>query len=121
MFRSYLRSQLDRPDFPGNLIICLTLPVQAVAGTPHAAHSDHVDHGGALRRDPRIVFQDPYASLNPRWTVNGGPSPDVRVLTSLTSPDKYYRTVVRLLDESANTRHNNPATINHHTLNSRAA
>ena len=43
---------------------------------------------------------------------NGGPSPDVRVLTSLASPDKYYRTVVRLPDESANTRHNNPTTIN---------
>jgi oligopeptide transport system ATP-binding protein len=48
----------------------------------------------AIRREAQMVFQDPYASLNPRWTVNAIVSEPIRVhKLAKTDTDRYHRVV----------------------------
>jgi len=57
--------------------------------------------GGALRavrRDLQIVFQDPYASLNPRWTVNDIVAEPLRIHGSASGVKNPQKRVNELLE-----------------------
>jgi oligopeptide transport system ATP-binding protein len=45
----------------------------------------------AVRRKAQMIFQDPFASLNPRWTVNAIVSEPMRVHHLLTGPERTGR------------------------------
>ncbi len=45
----------------------------------------------AIRRKAQMIFQDPYASLNPRWTVNSIVSEPMRVHHLLNEKDRLER------------------------------
>ena len=75
-----------------------THEVQAVKG----------DQPLALRRKAQIIFQDPFASLNPRWTVNSIISEPIRVHKLLQSEKERSERVKELLElVGMNTRHVN--------------
>jgi oligopeptide transport system ATP-binding protein len=72
--------------------------VQAVKG----------DQPLALRRKAQIIFQDPFASLNPRWTVNSIISEPLRVHNLLKSDKERSERVKELLElVGLNARHVN--------------
>jgi oligopeptide transport system ATP-binding protein len=52
-----------------------------------------------LRRKAQMIFQDPYASLNPRWTVNAIVSEPLRVHGLLESEKERSERVKELLDK----------------------
>ena len=52
----------------------------------------------ALRRKAQIIFQDPYASLNPRWTVNSIISEPLRVHGLLQTDKERTERVKELLE-----------------------
>jgi len=52
------------------------------------------DDMNAIRREAQMIFQDPYASLNPRWTVNAIVSEPIRVhKLAKTDSDRSHRVV----------------------------
>ncbi len=51
----------------------------------------------AFRRQAQMIFQDPYASLNPRWTVNAIVSEPLRVHNLLSSEKEHDERVKELL------------------------
>jgi oligopeptide transport system ATP-binding protein len=51
----------------------------------------------AIRRKAQIIFQDPYASLNPRWTVNSIVGEPLRVHRIITSEKERSERVKELL------------------------
>ncbi len=51
----------------------------------------------AIRRKAQIIFQDPYASLNPRWTVDAIVSEPMRVHSILPDPKARSERVKELL------------------------
>jgi oligopeptide transport system ATP-binding protein len=51
----------------------------------------------AIRRKAQMIFQDPYASLNPRWTVNSIVSEPLRVHKIITSEKERSERVKELL------------------------
>jgi oligopeptide transport system ATP-binding protein len=51
----------------------------------------------AIRRKSQMIFQDPFASLNPRWTVNAIVSEPLRVHKLATSKQEQTDRVVELL------------------------
>jgi oligopeptide transport system ATP-binding protein len=66
---------------------------------------DHLDVGRAhgnellkLRRKTQMIFQDPYASLNPRWTVNAIVSEPLRVHHLCTTEKERSQRVAELLN-----------------------
>lgn len=62
----------------------------------------------AIRRKAQIIFQDPYASLNPRWTVNSIVSEPLRVHNLLQNNKQRAERVVELLElVGLNARHIN--------------
>jgi oligopeptide transport system ATP-binding protein len=61
-----------------------------------------------LRRKAQMIFQDPYASLNPRWTVNAIVSEPLRVHKLLTTQQERDARVKDLLElVGLNARHIN--------------
>jgi oligopeptide transport system ATP-binding protein len=52
----------------------------------------------AIRRKAQMIFQDPYASLNPRWTVNAIISEPLRVHRLVRSDKERSRRVRELLE-----------------------
>jgi oligopeptide transport system ATP-binding protein len=75
-----------------------THEVQAIKG----------DQPLALRRKAQIIFQDPFASLNPRWTVNSIISEPIRVHKLLQSEKERSERVKELLElVGLNARHVN--------------
>ncbi len=50
-----------------------------------------------LRRKAQMIFQDPYASLNPRWTVGAIVSEPLRVHKLITNPQERVERVKELL------------------------
>jgi oligopeptide transport system ATP-binding protein len=75
------------------------------------SHSVHDAKGSELmhiRRKAQMIFQDPYASLNPRWTVNAIISEPLRVHKLLTSQQERDARVKDLLElVGLNARHIN--------------
>jgi oligopeptide transport system ATP-binding protein len=62
----------------------------------------------ALRRKAQIIFQDPFASLNPRWTVNSIISEPLRVHKLLKNEQERSERVKELLElVGLNARHVN--------------
>ncbi len=62
----------------------------------------------ALRRTAQMIFQDPYASLNPRWTVNAIISEPLRVHRLIRSEKESTERVKELLElVGLNARHIN--------------
>ena len=66
---------------------------------------DHLDVGEArgkdllkLRRKAQMIFQDPYASLNPRWTVNAIVSEPLRVHHLCATEKERSQRVAELLN-----------------------
>ena len=51
-----------------------------------------------IRRKAQMIFQDPYASLNPRWTVNSIVSEPLRVHHMLNTPAERDERVIELLE-----------------------
>lgn len=74
-------------------------------------HSVHDAKGSELmhiRRKAQMIFQDPYASLNPRWTVNAIVSEPLRVHKLLTNQQERDARVKDLLElVGLNARHIN--------------
>ena len=74
-------------------------------------HSVHDAKGSELmhiRRKAQMIFQDPYASLNPRWTVNAIVSEPLRVHKILSSQQERDARVKDLLElVGLNARHIN--------------
>jgi oligopeptide transport system ATP-binding protein len=71
----------------------------------HEAKGDDLMH---IRRKAQMIFQDPYASLNPRWTVNSIISEPLRVHRLLTSQQERDARVKDLLElVGLNARHIN--------------
>jgi oligopeptide transport system ATP-binding protein len=61
-----------------------------------------------IRRKAQMIFQDPYASLNPRWTVNSIVSEPLRVHHMLSNAKERDARVVELLElVGLNARHIN--------------
>jgi oligopeptide transport system ATP-binding protein len=52
----------------------------------------------AIRRKSQMIFQDPFASLNPRWTVNAIVSEPLRVHKLVASKKEQTERVVELLE-----------------------
>jgi oligopeptide transport system ATP-binding protein len=52
----------------------------------------------AIRRNAQMIFQDPYASLNPRWTVNSIVSEPLRVHKLLKTEKELTERVKQLLE-----------------------
>ena len=52
----------------------------------------------AIRRNAQMIFQDPYASLNPRWTVNSIVSEPLRVHKLLKTEKEFTDRVRQLLE-----------------------
>jgi oligopeptide transport system ATP-binding protein len=52
----------------------------------------------AIRRRAQMIFQDPFASLNPRWTVNAIVSEPLRVHKLITGKKEQADRVVELLE-----------------------
>ncbi|WP_127145238.1 ABC transporter ATP-binding protein [Pelagibacterium montanilacus] len=86
---------------------CLMRILEPSAGTITYTREDGSDlevaraGGGALRayhRDVRMVFQDPFASLNPRMTVAQILAEPLKVNNVLTRPDDLRKRVGELLD-----------------------
>ncbi|MFZ6029471.1 MAG: ABC transporter ATP-binding protein [Chloroflexota bacterium] len=70
----------------------------------------HRARGGellAIRRKAQMIFQDPYASLNPRWTVNSIVSEPLRVHKLLHPSDRSERVKELLHLVGLNARHLN--------------
>jgi oligopeptide transport system ATP-binding protein len=64
----------------GRTIIGLYPPTSgSVTINGRKVNSTNIDDMRAIRRDAQIIFQDPYASLNPRWTINAIVSEPIRV------------------------------------------
>jgi len=62
----------------------------------------------AIRRKAQMIFQDPYASLNPRWTVNSIVSEPLRVHSLRENSRQRSERVVELLElVGLNARHIN--------------
>jgi oligopeptide transport system ATP-binding protein len=62
----------------------------------------------AIRRKAQMIFQDPFASLNPRWTVNAIVSEPLRVHKLLATDKQRTDRVVELLElVGLNARHLN--------------
>jgi len=55
--------------------------------------------GGALRRRMQMIFQDPYASLNPRWKVAEIVAEPIRVHRSIDGESAIRARVVELLQQ----------------------
>ena len=76
-----------------------------------AEHEIHAAKGSlplALRRKAQIIFQDPFASLNPRWTVNSIVSEPLRVHKLLKNEKERQERVKELLEQvGLNARHVN--------------
>jgi len=74
-------------------------------------HSVHDAKGSELmhiRRKAQMIFQDPYASLNPRWTVNAIVSEPLRVHKLITNQQERDARVKDLLElVGLNARHIN--------------
>jgi oligopeptide transport system ATP-binding protein len=74
-------------------------------------HEIQATKGGlplALRRKAQIIFQDPFASLNPRWTVNSIISEPLRVHKLLKNEKERSERVKELLElVGLNARHVN--------------
>ena len=74
-------------------------------------HSVHDAKGSELmhiRRKAQMIFQDPYASLNPRWTVNAIVSEPLRVHNLISSQQERDARVKDLLElVGLNARHIN--------------
>ncbi|MBI5352488.1 MAG: ABC transporter ATP-binding protein [Chloroflexi bacterium] len=75
------------------------------------SHSVHNAKGSELmhiRRKAQMIFQDPYASLNPRWTVNAIVSEPLRVHKLITNQQQRDARVKELLElVGLNARHIN--------------
>ncbi|MFO7684076.1 MAG: ATP-binding cassette domain-containing protein, partial [Chloroflexota bacterium] len=56
------------------------------------------DEWRLLRRRAQIIFQDPFASLNPRWTVNAIISEPLRVHDLLPNEEARIERVMELLE-----------------------
>ncbi|MCC6210125.1 MAG: ATP-binding cassette domain-containing protein [Burkholderiales bacterium] len=61
----------------------------------HAAHA----HTAALRRRMQMIFQDPYASLNPRWRVRDIVAEPIRALGLLSGRPQIAARVAELLKQ----------------------
>ncbi len=59
----------------------------------HNVRKAHGDEMLLIRRTAQIIFQDPYASLNPRWTVNAIVSEPMRVHHLLSGSERTERVV----------------------------
>ncbi len=74
-------------------------------------HDVHKSQGRellAIRRKAQMIFQDPYASLNPRWTVNAIVSEPLRVHRLLPNEHERTERVKELLElVGLNARHVN--------------
>ena len=55
-------------------------------------------HAAALRRRMQMIFQDPYASLNPRWRIDRIISEPIRVFGLLSEEAEIERRVAQLLE-----------------------
>jgi oligopeptide transport system ATP-binding protein len=74
----------------------------------HEVQSIKGDQPLALRRKAQIIFQDPFASLNPRWTVNSIIGEPLRVHKLLKSEKERSERVRELLElVGLNARHVN--------------
>jgi oligopeptide/dipeptide ABC transporter ATP-binding protein len=74
----------------------------------HEVHKARSHEMLAIRRKAQMIFQDPYASLNPRWTVNAIVSEPLRVHDLRQGSKQRTERVVELLElVGLNARHIN--------------
>jgi oligopeptide transport system ATP-binding protein len=64
----------------------------------HDVRTAKGDEAMAIRRKAQMIFQDPYASLNPRWTINSIISEPLRVHKLLKSEPERTERVRELLE-----------------------
>ncbi len=64
----------------------------------HDIHTANKDELMAIRRKAQMIFQDPFASLNPRWTVNSIVSEPLRVHKLLKNEKDRTERVRELLE-----------------------
>jgi oligopeptide transport system ATP-binding protein len=93
----------------GRTILGLYTPTSGkVRIETHEVQAIKGDQPLALRRKAQIIFQDPFASLNPRWTVNSIISEPLRVHNLLPSEKERTERVKELLElVGLNARHVN--------------
>jgi oligopeptide transport system ATP-binding protein len=93
----------------GRTILGLYTPTSGkVRIETHEVQAIKGDQPLALRRKAQIIFQDPFASLNPRWTVNSIISEPLRVHNLLRSEKERTERVKELLElVGLNARHVN--------------
>ncbi len=68
-----------------------------IGGTDLSRVSESSEEARALRRKVQMIFQDPYASLNPRWRVFDIIAEPIRTHRLITDPAALERRVAELL------------------------
>jgi len=81
---------------------CILRLIEPTSGEVWFEGKDVTALGGpeltALRRDMQIIFQDPYASLNPRMTVGAIIGEALTIHRLASSPAEYEARIVHLLE-----------------------